>query len=250
MAAPVNRTFTIIIEVPRQHKGIEMVRIAAVLFLLSSTAVYAGDESTSQENIQSKFDVAFGASIVSNYIFRGVTQSDDKAAFQAYAEASYGIFYAGLWGSTVDFGDDNKGEIDISAGIRPEFGDFAFDLGYVRYLYTADGDCCGEGYAKADYSFSENFGAGLEVFRDFNAKTTYMRAHASLALPADFEISGGVGAYAGFDQQDWDFGVSKTFADFVKVDVRYHGYDDAVETTHKFMVGLSLDTALSALSGE
>jgi uncharacterized protein (TIGR02001 family) len=216
---------------------------------LAGPAVIAADE-TSPEKIQSAIDVAFGAAVTSNYIFRGITQSDNNPAFQAYMEATYGIVYAGVWGSTVDFGDDNKGEFDLSAGIRPEFGKLSLDIGYVRYLYTADGDCCGEAYAKADFAATDSFTVGGEVFQDFTAKTTYLRAKASYALPQDFELSGGFGTYAQFKQHDWDVGVSKTFADVATLDLRYFGYNDDVETAHKFGVSLSFDTSLSALSGK
>jgi uncharacterized protein (TIGR02001 family) len=217
---------------------------------LSDPAVITADETASPEKIQSAIDVAFGAAVTSNYIFRGITQSDNKPAFQAYMEATYGIFYAGAWGSSVDFGDDNTGELDLSAGIRPEFGKLSLDLGYVRYLYNADGDCCGEAYAKADFAATDSFTFGGEMFQDFTAKTTYLRAKASYALPQDFELSGGFGTFAQFKQHDWDVGVSKTFADVATLDLRYYGYKDDVETTHKFGVSVSFDTSLSALRGK
>jgi uncharacterized protein (TIGR02001 family) len=217
---------------------------------LADPAVIAADAAASPEKIQSAIDVAFGAAVTSNYIFRGITQSDNKPAFQAYMEATYGIVYAGAWGSSVDFGDDNTGELDLSAGIRPEFGKLSLDLGYVRYLYNADGDCCGEAYAKANFAATDSFTVGGEVFQDFTAKTTYLRAKASYALPQDFELSGGFGTYTQFKQRDWDVGVSKTFADVATLDLRYFGYKDDVETTHKFGVSVSFDTSLSALRGK
>ena len=213
-------------------------------------ALPANAADITPEAIQSAIDIAFGVAVTSNYISRGITQSDDNPAFQAYMEASYGIVYAGVWGSTVDFGDDNKAEFDLSAGIRPDFGKLSLDLGYVRYFYTADGDCCGEAYAKADFAATEALSVGGEVFHDFSAKTTYLRAKASYALPQDFEVSGGFGAYTQFDQKDWDIGVSKSFADTFKMDLRYIGFKDDIDTTHKFVATLSLDSSLSALTGK
>ena len=232
-----------------------MLRISAALSAAALAALLSGPASAAEtdaspEAIQSAIDLAFGAAVTSNYISRGITQSDNKPAFQAYMEATYGIVYAGVWGSTVDFGDDNKAEFDLSAGIRPEFGKLSLDIGYVRYLYSADGDCCGEAYVKADFAATDSFTVGGEAFQDFAAKTTYLRAKASYALPHDFEVSGGFGAYAQFKQNDWDIGVSKTFADIATLDARYFGYHDDVETTHKFGVSLSFDTSLSALRGK
>ena len=216
---------------------------------LVSTAAHAAEPEASAEQIQNAIDLAFGAAITSNYISRGITQSDDNPAFQAYMEASYGIFYAGLWGSTVDFGDDNKAEIDIYTGVRPEFGNLSLDIGYARYYYTADGDCCGEIYAKADYSVTDAFTVGGDIFHDFGLKESYLRAKSAYTLPQDFTVSGGVGTLVQLKQLDWDLGVSKTFGNFATIDLRYHGYNDDVDTTHKFAVTLSLDTSLSALKG-
>ena len=221
---------------------------AALATIASSSISNAADE-TASEQAQSAIDIAFGAAITSNYVSRGLTLSDDKPAFQAYMEASYGIVYAGVWGSTYDVLDDNKAEIDLSVGIRPEFGKVSLDIGYARYYYSFDGDCCGEVYAKADFAATEAISVGAEIFHDFDADATYLRAKGSYALPYDFSLSGGFGGYAQFKQLDWDLGVSKTFKDTFKVDVRYYGYNDDVDTTHKFVAALSFDTSLSALSG-
>ena len=99
-------------------------------------------------------ELSYGAAVTSNYIFRGQTQSNDNPAVQGYVEGAYGMFYGGVWSSTVDF-EDNSLEFDLYAGIRPTFGDLTVDLSYVRYLYDNTGDCCGElilnlGYPMAD----------------------------------------------------------------------------------------------------
>jgi uncharacterized protein (TIGR02001 family) len=223
---------------------------AALSFPVLAVDEVIGAADASPEAIQSAIDVAFGVAVTSNDISKGITQSDNKPAFQAYMEASYGIFYAGIWGSTVDFGDDNKGEIDLSAGIRPEFGKLSLDIGYARYFYTTDGDCCGEAYVKADFAVNDSLSVGGEVFQDFTAKTTYLRAKASYALPKDFELSGGFGSFTSGPNRDWDVGVSRTFADVATVDLRYYGFTDSVDPTHKFVASLSFDTSLSALSGK
>lgn len=231
---------------------------AAILVALAHSAAMADDlvikadpdpAAAAQEKIQNAIDIAFGATITSDYISRGVSNSDGKPAFQAYMEASYGMAYAGLWGSSVDFGDDNTAELDLYAGIRPEFGKVTLDIGYARYLYNDDGDCCGEAYVKADYAINDDFSAGGEAFHDFAAQTTYLRAKASYALPQDFSVSGGIGAYTDGSATDWDAGVSRSFGESITADLSYHGRDDGVDITHKIGVSLSFDSSISALSG-
>ncbi len=80
--------------------------------------------------------------IFSQYIFRGLTQTNEKPALQGgfdYAHASG--FYAGVWGSNVswlsDFapGTSASLELDLYAGYKPTFGDFFLDVGVLRYQY-------------------------------------------------------------------------------------------------------------------
>ena len=81
--------------------------------------------------------------LVSNYVFRGITQTVGKPALQGgfdYAHASG--FYAGVWGSNVSWiiGSGATGnadlEVDTYAGFKNSFaGDFSYDVGIIRYNY-------------------------------------------------------------------------------------------------------------------
>ncbi len=71
----------------------------------------------------------------SDYIFRGLSLNNEDPAFQASVDASYGIFYAGVWGSMIDDGDFEPVELDLYAGIKPELGPVTFDFGFVYYIY-------------------------------------------------------------------------------------------------------------------
>ncbi len=232
----------------------KLIRHAAILAaatVLSSTA-FAADDAATQEEIASKFDIAFGAAVTSRYISRGADQSDGPA-FQAYIEPSYGIFYAGIWASSVDgatvgIDPEDDFEIDFYAGIRPEFGNLALDLGYARYVYSASGDdCrCGEFYAKATYTFTEQFSAGGEIYYDPEWETTYGVVNAAVVLPYDVTLSAAYGEWltSGDDRRDWNVGLSYTVADAFTIDGRYH---DSNFDHGRFVVSLSVDTSWSAL---
>jgi uncharacterized protein (TIGR02001 family) len=83
------------------------------------------------------------AAVTNNYIWRGVTQSNDSAAGQGGLDYSIGGFYAGTWLSNVDFsGDFGSGyengtgyEMDVYAGFGGEAGSFGYDLGVITYQY-------------------------------------------------------------------------------------------------------------------
>jgi hypothetical protein len=91
------------------------------------------------------WDVAFGSAIMSDYIFRGVTQSNHKPSVAAYFEPRYNInkdlqLYIGTSAESISFPNRAAAEVDIYGGIRPTFGAFAFDFGVWGYLYPG-GQC-------------------------------------------------------------------------------------------------------------
>jgi len=77
-----------------------------------------------------EFSLGGTATFTTDYIFRGISNTNQNPAVQASLDATYGIFYAGIWGSNVDFGgsvppgpvgiDLATVEIDYYAGITPE----------------------------------------------------------------------------------------------------------------------------------
>jgi uncharacterized protein (TIGR02001 family) len=71
----------------------------------------------------------------SDYVFRGISQSDNDPAIQGSVGFTYGMFYAGAWASSIDFDDDADIEIDYYAGITPTWGPVTFDLGVIYYDY-------------------------------------------------------------------------------------------------------------------
>lgn len=84
-----------------------------------------------------EFSWSVNAAGTSDYVFRGISQTNEDPAFQAGIDASYGIFYIGAWGSTVDsdFVGGSSAEIDFYAGIKPVLGPATFDLGVLYYWY-------------------------------------------------------------------------------------------------------------------
>jgi len=93
------------------------------------------------------WDFAFGSAIMSDYIFRGVTQSDHKPSVAAYFEPRYNLnkdlqLYIGTSAESISFPNRAAAEVDIYGGIRPTFGMFAFDFGVWGYLYPG-GQCFG-----------------------------------------------------------------------------------------------------------
>jgi hypothetical protein len=91
------------------------------------------------------WDIAFGAAVMNDYIFRGVTQSNHNPSVTAYFEPRYNVnkdlqLYIGTSTESISFANRAAAEVDVYGGIRPTFGAFAFDVGVWGYLYPG-GTC-------------------------------------------------------------------------------------------------------------
>ncbi len=95
--------------------------------------------------VVSPWDIAFGAALMNDYVFRGITQSNHKPSVAGYFEGRYNFSdalqaYLGTSGESISFSNRAAAEIDIYGGIRPTFGAWAFDFGGWAYLYPG-GTC-------------------------------------------------------------------------------------------------------------
>lgn len=107
-------------------------KIIAVSALLFSANTWAVDPSVT-------------LTATSDYRYRGISQSAGDWAIQGSFDLAFDSgFYAGVWASNVDFGDDADIEIDWYGGYTWEFSDSVgldLMLNYYSYPgYSEDGD--------------------------------------------------------------------------------------------------------------
>lgn len=102
----------------------------------------------------SAYDVTANAGAVSEYVFRGLPQTDGNAAAQGGLDVSSGNFSFGTWASTVKGSDsidvsgidpvlvsgDNGLEIDLYGGYENSIGDVGYSIGATYYTYTDNFD--------------------------------------------------------------------------------------------------------------
>ena len=79
--------------------------------------------------------VSANVSFATDYIWRGMTQTDGPAMSGGFDYESEGGFYAGIWGSNVNFSDGAGSELDYYFGYAFEIGSVGVDLGYVAFDY-------------------------------------------------------------------------------------------------------------------
>jgi uncharacterized protein (TIGR02001 family) len=79
--------------------------------------------------------VSANVSFTSDYIWRGMTQSDAPAIQGGFDFAADNGFYAGIWGSNVNFNNGAGSELDYYFGYATEVGGVGVDVGYISYEY-------------------------------------------------------------------------------------------------------------------
>ncbi len=86
------------------------------------------------------YTFSFNAGVVTDYRYRGISQSRLKPALQGGIDFAHKSgFYLGTWASTIkwikDGGGDGPVEIDVYGGYKGTMGDFGYDVGVLTYQY-------------------------------------------------------------------------------------------------------------------
>lgn len=177
-------------------------------------------------------DLAFNVGAVSDYRYRGISQTRLKPAVQGGIDYSIGGFYVGTWASTIkwikDAGGDAPAEIDLYGGYKGEIAkDLAYDVGVLTYQYPGHKLAVspvtteiygaltfGPATLKYSHSLSNLFG-----FAD-------SKNSGYVDLSASFDVGGGVmlaphvgyqkvSGNSDFSYTDLSLGVSKDFSGLV-----------------------------------
>jgi len=130
------------------------------LSLLAAIAAAAPALAEDAPAPASPFTITGGATVVSDYRFRGISQTNTHFALQGTIGISHESgFYIGTWGSSIDdyiaAGSDQ--EIDIYGGYKKTFDGTTVDVGALYYFYP--GNASGtttdflEPYANVSHTF-------------------------------------------------------------------------------------------------
>lgn len=184
------------------------IALAAVLLATPLVSFAQDAEVVVEEEASSPLSLSLAAT--TDYVFRGVSQTDGGPAFQAGLtySAPFGL-YAGVWGSNVDFGGTGGFETDYFVGWNTDLNDsWNLDLGVTRYTYSGDGGFSGdydEVIGKITWSGPVTVTGLVAYAPDYGdlapkAKESY----ASLAASYDIGDSGfSIGASVGYTSIDY-----------------------------------------------
>ncbi len=146
--------------------------------------------------------LAFNVGAVTDYRYRGISQSRLKPALQGGVDYTLGGFYVGTWASTIkwikDFGGDAKVEVDVYGGYKGEIvKGLGYDVGVLTYIYPSNKMGAAVG---ADADTTEIYGAitwqmatlkyshaVTNTFANIDSKGSFY-----LDLSAGFDVGGGI----------------------------------------------------------
>jgi len=131
-------------------------------------------------SMQTQANVSANIGVTSNYIWRGMTQTSDKAAISGGMDYEHeNGFAAGVWTSTVDFsGNDAGNETDLYASYSGSNGNLEYSVGAIYYMYS-------------EYEESDFLEATLDLsYQAFNFGAAYL-------LDSDWDADGDLYYYVG-----------------------------------------------------
>ncbi len=198
------------------------------------------------------------AAVTSDYVWRGSSQSQGRAAIQAGVKAAAGSgAYASLWASSVDFGAtvDASTELDGVLGwagaLTPEW---ALDVSFIRYHYPGSSDGRDWNELGATVSWKQDCWLQLGVADDALASDrpgTYVQFGVRLPLndALRFEAAAGhyflAGAYAD-DYTDAQLSAVWAFASPLELRISGHVTDASARRLFPGQAGWRLEAALQA----
>jgi uncharacterized protein (TIGR02001 family) len=204
--------------------------LSAVSLLALATPAFAEDAPAEPLKITGS------AALVSDYRFRGFTQSGENAAVQAGITLNHESgFYVGTWGSSISFA--GNAEIDLFAGYTKAVAPgVTVDVGLLYYLYPKKNGAATDFFEPyvnlttaigpaslkvgVNYAWAQD---ALISLKDGTSKSSaiYLHAEPSIAIPSTplsldahvgYAVSDAFPGGAGRDHHVWDYSIGGAVA--------------------------------------
>ncbi len=179
--------------------------------LMLSTLALSGAVLAQAKAPEPDYTLSFNAGVVSDYRYRGISQTRLKPAVQAGADFAHKSgFYLGVWGSSIKWikdagATDGSVEVDLYGGYKGSVGDLGYDVGVLRYEYVgnklgkvanwADANTTevylGLTYSVATFKYSRSTG---NLFGNINSKgSEYFDLSATFDVGNGFTVTPHIG---------------------------------------------------------
>ncbi len=139
------------------------------------------------------------AGVVTDYLFRGVSVSENKPAIQAGAEYRHSIgMYTGVFLSNVNTDpyqlpgkDGSRAELEVYAGYGQEYETlgFGWDAGLIAYRFNQNQDNFDEAYVSASFDpWKDHLSVVVKTSYDWSNKNLVLEAKGALDVGKGFEL--------------------------------------------------------------
>jgi uncharacterized protein (TIGR02001 family) len=218
----------------RQRRG-TVAMIRRILPAIAALVLAGSAWSTAKADIKiASGHLTGNIGLTSNYIFRGISNSDDHVAVQGGLDYNHDSgFFLGTWMSSVDFdeGDSNNASVewDLYGGYAKTWNGITFNGRFLYYLYPGV-----HGARARAYDFWELQGtvsgtlagfalsANIDWANDFYGASgdgLYIQGNISYPFLQYFAVEGHIGhqsidendKYGAPSYADWSLGVSATY---------------------------------------
>ncbi|MFD0668305.1 TorF family putative porin [Ramlibacter sp. MAHUQ-53] len=112
--------------------------------VLLSTLALSGAVFAQTKAPEPDYTLSFNAGVVTDYRYRGISQTRLKPAVQAGADLGHSSgLYLGTWATNIKWikdsgATDGSIELDIYGGYKGTAGDIGYDVGFLRYEYVGN----------------------------------------------------------------------------------------------------------------
>ena len=160
--------------------------------------------------------VTGNVSLVSDYLWRNVSQSNHDMTVQGGIDLSAGNgLYLGTWASGVDFNNasDANLEVDVYAGYRFDLAGIGVDLGAIYYAYP-DSEADDLDFYEVYTKFSRSFGGftlGASANYNPDNEALYTDLTGALNIGDSLQVSANVGKWLDGMGEYTGYGIGATY---------------------------------------
>ncbi len=176
---------------------------------------------------------SYSVTAASDYIFRGVSQTENRPAIFGATRVTDDQFYVGIGIENVDFHNSTAAEYDLSAGWSPLVAGNKFDFGVVRYGYIGEPDHTHIDTVEYKVAVSRDIGpvtlGGVVYYSDnfFGSghDGIYYAGRVTYRVIKSLSVSGALGRQTvgeGIGHTTWNTGLDYSLTKNILLDLRYY----------------------------
>ena len=183
-----------------------------ILNLIMALSIFAAAPVAMAEGPLDKGNFSANVAYTTDYVYRGISLSNDNAAVSGGFDWGYSGFYLGTWASSISPVNDETVEIDWYGGYGNEFKGISYTIDLLYYYYPGATSGTDLDFFEFGGSLGYTFEAPLKPALGFSImhsedgfggtdSETYYKSSLGLSLPAEFGLSFTYG-YQAFDPDE------------------------------------------------